>query len=793
MLRTFFKTAYRNLSKNKLFTVLNVIGLSLGMSISLLFVALLSFLSRFDDFHPHQERIYRVTTQVYDNNENPRYASAPFGLGQIMEEDFTGVEKVARIQRSLYGQAAYEEKKIWLNGYFADPEFFEIFKFPLLQGNVNTVLSNPNSIVLTETEALKFFGSEDAMGEIISMEPYGDFIVTGVVKDLPENSHMQFGAVASYATLASPSADVLPEDPEEWENFSGSYVYFLMREGSDPENIEKSLNEIASRKFTEKDFQVSFELQQLEEIVPGPVLRDQIGPNWSYFGILLTGLITLIILIPACSNYAHLSIAQSLERMREIGVRKVMGGQKKHIFLQFIVESTTIVLLALLFSYIIFEGIRTDLLSQMVETSPMDLSPTWTTFIGFILFALLVGVAAGAVPALYFSKISTLNALKGKEVKSRSRFSFRKVIITSQFMLSLGFIMAVVIIMRQYQYSVNYDFGFEQEDVLDVQLQGVDPQIFKHEFGKLNSLEEISMSSHLLGIAPAPERYIKTFDLSDSIKASSMSIDDSYISNLKLELIAGSDFGDNTAENSRLIIVNEEFLKTMVNKDSVGAMERSFILDDGRVVRIGGVLKDFHYSDLKEPIGNFFFEYDPQQFAYANIKMRKSEDVGGDLAAMEATWKRIGGEKDFTAQFFSNEIKDAYSFYKMIIKLWGFLGIMAITVACLGLLGTVSFNIRKRFKEISIRKVMGASTKRLVLLLSKDFVILMVIASLITIPIMFFWFNELLVSIQHYSVQIGFFEIIISLAIIMFLGLSTILSQTLKAANANPVDNLRSE
>lgn len=171
----------------------------------------------------------------------------------------------------------------------------------------------------------------------------------------------------------------------------------------------------------------------------------------------------------------------------------------------------------------------------------------------------------------------------------------------------------------------------------------------------------------------------------------------------------------------------------------------------------------------------------------------KSVDIAGDLAIMETLWKKIGGERDFTAQFFSNEIKDAYGFYKMIIKMWGFLGIMAITVACLGLLGTVSFNIRKRFKEISIRKVMGASTKRLVLLLSKDFVVIMIIASVITIPIMYFWFNELLVSVQHYSVQIGFFEILVSLIVILFLGLITILSQTLKAANANPVDNLRSE
>jgi len=325
-----------------------------------------------------------------------------------------------------------------------------------------------------------------------------------------------------------------------------------------------------------------------------------------------------------------------------------------------------------------------------------------------------------------------------------------------------------------------------------VELQGVDQQIFIHEFGKVNSIQEISMSSHLLGIAPAPQKYIKTFDLTDSIQAASISINESFISNLKLELLSGRDFGDNEFENSRLIIVNEEFMKTLYAKDSLGAMDQSFILEDGRVVKIGGVLKNFNYTNLRTPIKNFFFEYDPEKFKYANLKL-ESDDVAGDLAMMGTIWKKIGGERDFTAELFSNEIKDAYSYYKEVIRLWGFLGILAITVACLGLLGTVSFHIKKRYKEISIRKVLGSSTKRLVFLLSKDFIFIMLIASLITIPVMYYLFNFLLGSIQHYNVQIGFVEILLSLSIILFLGLSTILSQTFKAASANPVDNLRSE
>ena len=789
MLRNFFKTAIRNLAKNRFFTLLNVIGLSLGMSISLLFVALLVFLSRYDDFHPHKERIHRVTTQVYDREENPHYASAPVGVAQKLRDDIAGVDKVVRIHRSLGGDAVYGEKKLPLDGYFADPEFLEIFNFPLLKGDRKTALTKPNSLVITESEATKIFGGDVAMGEIIHLDGFGDFMITGILKDVPENSHMQFGAIASYATLASYTrAAFLPKE-EGWKSFSNSYVYMLLSQGTDPASIQRSLDDVAVRQYGKEKDKASFKLQALDNIVPSPELYDQIGPNWGYLGLFLVGLMTLIVLVPACSNYINLSISQSLERMKEIGVRKVMGGQKKQIILQFIVESTLIVLLALVLAYPVFELVRVDLLHQMVETSPMDLSPTWATFAGFFLFALLVGVAAGVVPAVYFSRISPIGALKGKELKTSRRSIFRKIVLTTQFMLSLGFIMAVVIMMRQYQFSLSYDLGFEQQNILDVELQNVDPQIFRNEYGKLSSVQRISSSSHILGIGSASKHFIRISHQVDSVETLSMSVDEAFIPNMELELLAGRNFTDNALENTRLIVVNEEFAKKLNLKNPLAATGRSFVLPDGREVGIAGILKNFHYSDLKEAIEPFYLEYDPGRFRYANLKM-ENRDVAGGLTAMEALWKKVGGKGRFTARLLSEEVRDAYSFYIIILKLWSFLGLLAITVACLGLLGMVSFTTKRRLKEISIRKVMGATSKSLVLLLSKDFVVLMVVASAITIPVVYVWFNYLLASLQRYRMEIGFLEVLVSLVIMLGLGLTTILSQTLKAANANPVDNL---
>ncbi len=791
MFRNFLKTAIRSLSKNKFFTILNVIGLGLGMSLTLLFIGLLAFLARFDNFHKDADCIYRVTTHLQDKQENPRLASAPAALAENLK-DYSAVEKVVRIHRSLYGNAVYAEKKIAISGYFAEPGFFDLFNFPLIKGNKASAISNPNSIVLSETDATKIFGSKEPVGETIKLEGYGDFMVTGIFRDPPQNSHMQFGAVASYATLNSFIRKDLPGDKDGWQTFNGSFIYMLLKKDADREKLTGFINGIAKERYAKADVKASFKLQALNEITPGPELWDPIGSNWSYLMLFITGAITLIVLVPACTNYINLSISQSLERMKEIGVRKVMGGQKKQIIMQFIIEATSIVLLALILSYGIYEVIRKDFLGQMVETSPMDLSPTWLTFLGFLLFALFIGAVAGFVPALYFAKLPATVALKGKEIKSTGRSYFRKFVLTIQFIISLGFIMAVVIMMRQYKYSVNYDLGFEQERVLDVDLQNMNAQIFKNEFQKLPAVERISMSSNLLGIAAEPERFMRTPDKFDSIAITSMSVDESFITNMKLSLLAGRDFSQDKAENARFIIVNEEFVKAMQLKEPSAAINKLITLTDSSELRIAGVVKSFHHSGLKEAVTPFFFESDPSKFSYANIKL-KNGDAVENIGSMEKLWKKIGGQGKFTGRLFKEEIRDAYNFYMMLVKFWGFLGLLAITVACLGLLGTVSFTIKKRVKEIGIRKVMGATVKNLVLMLSKDFIVLLVIASAITIPVMYFLFTSLLNNTQYYSMKIGVLEIVASIVIMLVLGLSTVLSQTLKAANANPVKNLKTE
>jgi putative ABC transport system permease protein len=794
MFKNYFKTATRNLSKNKFFTTLNVFGLALGMSLNLLYVAMVVFIFRFDNFHSNKENIYRVITHVRDRQENPSFASVPIGTAQLLKGNFTGLEKVVRIHKSAYQDVRYGDNQFPLKKYFVDAEYLSMFSFPLLQGNSATSLAKPNTMVITESAAARIFGDKDPMGELVFIEPFGEVMITGVANDMPKNTHLKVEALVSFATLTSYHGASFTDEEKNWNNFYNSYTYLQLTDHSSPSAIEAFLNEVAKEKYKTPEFQASFALQPLDTIVPGPELDNDLGNEWSYAEMLLMGILPMLILFAACSNYVSLAVSQSLRRMKEIGVRKVMGGQKRQIFMQFVMESTIIMLLAVTLSYFFFEIIRDETLSITGETDLVDLNPTLGTFTGFLFFALLVGFVAGIVPALHFSKIGPIHALKGNEsqTKKGSRFTLRKIVITCQFILSLGFTMAMVIMVQQYRYSINYNFGFGQEKILNVDLQQADPQLVKNEFEKLSFVSLMSMSSHPLGAGDVPGLYVKRIDRSDSLDASLMAIDENFIPNMGLHLVLGRNFTSDAGENSRLIIINEVFAKSLSPDNPSGAIDQVIILPDKREVRVVGILKDFHYANLQSPIGNFFFEYAPGNFRYANFYLQSTNERQAFLE-MEEAWKPVGNGNRFKSEFLSDQIRDAYAFYDSIVKMWGFMGLLAITIACLGLLGTVVFTVKNRVKEVSLRKVMGASSKSLVYLLSRDFIVLLAIASIVTVPGVYFLMELMLQEAQYYHAPIGSFEIVISLSVVLVLGLTTIFSQTLKAANTNPVDNLRVE
>lgn len=792
MFKNYFVVATRNLVKHKFFTIINVAGLAIGMSISLLLIAMLSFLWTYDNFHANKDRIYRVITKASDKQRNWEFASTPSVLADKLQNELTGIEKVIRIQSGFSPTVVKKNNEVPIPGYFVDPDFLDVFTFPLIRGNRTAALSKPNNILITEKAATKLFGTDDPVGKIIELKGIGSFEISGLLQNPPKNSHMQFELLASYQLLQTIGRDNIAGISDDVWEYRDSYVYLLLPENPAIEKIEKFLNEIPKTFYSKKeDLSATFELQSLLSIAPGRELYDQIGPDWGYASLSIFIVLTLLILLPACFNYANISISRALKRMKEIGLRKTLGGQRHQIFNQFIIETVLIAFVSLGLAIYLFTLVRGEFLSMMVSSDGLELKLDFRTIGYFIVFALLVGLFAGVVPAIYFSKLNPIQALKAQPTgKGFTKFNFRKALIVSQFALSLGFIMGVVVVFSQYRFTINYDFGFAKENLLDVELQGANPQLVKNELSKLAAVNSVSMSSGILGASGPEKSWVKN-PANDSVEVAQFFVDHQYIPNMNLSTIAGKNFSDDSLAK-KCVVVNEEFLKAFELEDPNAAVGQTFTAA-GEELLVIGVVRNFHYSDLREPIKSFFFRYDPSKFQYANIKVA-SNDIISTLANMETLWKKIGTDKKFNARFFDDEIKDAYSFYFAAIKICGFLGFLAISISCLGLLGMVVFTVENRMKEVGVRKVMGASAWSITIVLSRDFLKLMIIAGAIAVPLAYLFYENLyLQTQQYYHISIGMFEIGTSLMIMLALGLTTIFSQTMKAATANPVDTLRYE
>jgi putative ABC transport system permease protein len=788
MLKNYFLIAARNLARHKMFTIINVFGLAVGMSIGLLFIGMVSFVYTFDTFHANKDRIYRVITDTHEKMEDREMACTPVTLGAKIREEYPGVEKVVRINRTLTREVISVEKKIRFSGFFIDPEFFDVFTFPIVRGQKFNAQTKPNTILLTQTAAEKLFGKEDPLGKIVHLD-FADFEVGGVLKDVPTNSHMQFEMLAPYHALT----DLKPHDHFDFRSdidFWNNYVYLLLPADQSASGLQNYLDRVAGKMNAQnKTYSLDLKLQQFNDIAPGPDLSNQMGAEWGTIGFVVFGILTSLILLPACFNYASISISRALKRMKEIGLRKVVGGQRSQIFVQFIMESVVITLISLVLAYYLFFLARGEFESMIVE--PLDLTPSITTIIYFVLFAILVGVAAGFVPAMYFSRLNPVQSLKGKPARASSRFTFRKILIAAQFTLSLGFIMAVVVVLSQYRYIMNFDFGFNKENLFDVELQGTDPQIFKNEFEKISSVQKISMSSHVVGTGDVGREWVMSLDKSDSSETFQIAIDENYLSNFGLTLLAGKNFDANPELNRQKIIVNETFLKRFQIKSPHDAVDKSFLVA-GKEKYVAAVVKDFHYANLNVPIEEFYFSYEPEKFQVANIKVQ-SADMFGDISQMEEAWKKFENPMKFKAQFFDDEIEETYFFYMTMVKLVGGLGVLAITISCLGLLGMVVFTVENRVKEIGVRKVMGSSVMQIIMLLSKDYLKLLLIAAAIAIPVTYWIMDMYYQEAQYYRATIGVVEVLISLLIMVLLGGLTIFSQTTRAARTNPVETLRHE
>lgn len=786
MLKNYLIVAVRNLYQYRYFSVLNAFGLAIGMSISLLLISMYSYISTYDNFHTERENIYSITARRTEGVEQFDFASSPAALAEKLAGELGGLREVIRLNSSFEGQVKTDKENIPLRGYYADANFFSVFSFDMLNGNPTRALAKPYTVVLTESAAIKLFGGHDVVGKQIEVEGLGYFEITGLMKDHPKNTHLEFEAIASYSTL--PPATGTTET--SWSDFANQYTYVVLGAETSLEELRHYLVRTAAAVYHNTPVKVSFMPMALDDLVTTD-LRNAIGPQWERSGFVVFGIIALIILLPGCFNYTNISIARALKRSKEIGLRKAMGGLKNQIFLQFITETVVITLIALVGALFIFMLIRSEFQSMLVEASALDLRLTVRTLGAFLLFAVLVGLMAGVFPALYFAGLNPIQALKSQtNQKGLSAMRLRKGLTIFQFGLSFCFIVCMIVFSRQYNTLLNFDFGFQRDNIINVELKQANSALLKTEFAKLSPVQAVALSSGSLGISSS-RTWLQHTNSPDSIEVNQLFVDPDYFTVFNLQLIEGRIFPSDNWQREQFLIVNEAFLKAN-QIDTPGDVIGRTYLADGQELSVLGVLKDFHYAPPGVPISSFVFRMDPSQFTQANLSADVA-DVYEVFSALEKTWKTVSAREPFEAAFFNDELNEAYVSYRALLKIAGFLGLLAITISVLGLLGMVVYTSETRVKEVSIRKVLGASATTITILLSKDYLRLILWAILFALPVAFFVFEVVFSRIPGYQVNLTLPDMVLSAFALLALGLITITSQTYKTALANPADTLKSE
>lgn len=781
----YLKVGFRNLQRHKYFTILNMIGLAIGMSVSLLIITLFVSITNYDEFHVNKKNIYRVLTFTSTGNE---YASAPALLGERLKTEFPGIKEVVQVDRNLYISEPQPKLPVFVHGFYVDPAFLSTFTFPLVKGDPKTALQNPHSIVITEKNAKRIFGDLEPMGKSIFVNGVA-YEITGVMKDYPPASHLDFHVLAPYSAISKHQLDV-PVN-EGWSEFQRHYVYLQLNDGEDPSKLQAYLDNVAAEVYkSNADFKATFRLQALGDITPGPQLDDEIGPSWTYLSFVVAGGIALLILLPACFNYTNISIARALKRAKEIGLRKTLGGLRRQIFAQFIAETVIVTVFSLILSCALFILARGEFQAMLISANSLDFSLTFERFFYFLVFAVFTGFIAGVFPAIHFSRLNPIDAMKNNiPSKKLSGVKVRKALIVFQFALCLFFILTLVIFNKQYRYAMNFDLGFGEENILDVDLYQANHEVVRNEFSKLSFVQKVSFSSSVMGHG-VPATWSSLEGSMDSTEVFYMFVDGNFIENMDVKLLAGTTFDNNYKNGETSVIINQTLMKRFNfagPSEAIGQMVRV----DTLALKIIGVVKDFHFWQLHAPPGNFFFRSNPDEFRLANVKIATT-DAQLAMEEMDKTWHKFSNGGVFKATFLSDATSAAFYQYRAVLRLFGGLGILAISISCLGLLGMVVYTAESKTKEVGIRKVMGASRMSLAFLLSREFLKLMAIASLFAIPITLL-LDKALSGMDHYRVAISFFDILLGLIAMFALGIVTMASQTWKTASINPAETLKYE
>ncbi len=794
MFKNFIKLSWRKIKSDKTFSFINIVGLSIGLTITILLFLFVMQERSFDKMYANKDRIYRALLNTTEKANNETWSTVPAALSPNAKTEIPEIENSTRLWDHDFGSTAFieaeNEQYVEPKMYYADAAFFEIFQIEFISGNPSTALERPNTIALSETTAKKYFGTSNAVGKTLVVDNDEVMEITGIYKDFPENSSLDGDLIASFSSVG------FYEEPS-WSNASFE-TFFLLKKGSKMANVETKLSTLLNEKVKKEDQWYTFGLQPLEKIhlFSSNIQKGNSSKKGSIEEVRNFSLLAILILLIACINYMNLATARSQKSTKDVGINKTLGASGKVLIFRFFIETGFVTLIAIIIAVILtfitiplFESVTGSVLSNRPLTS--------LPFIAAILIIwFMTTLIAGSFPALHLSRFSPMEVMRSSKETRNFSAVLRKGLVIVQFSASVVLIISALVIYTQLQFIQNKNLGYNPENILAISTSAVkknsDKESLIKRFRQLPEVSSATMSQGYPGLSVSGRTLYKNINSEEGINIQTNRSEDGISDVLQLHFLAGRGLPENKNEKDSVVdvVLNKKAVE-FLGISPQEAVGKHISLQLGANSYVVGVVDNFNFSSLHSPIGAYAFNNGHEPLRYLLVRFKSSE-MPSTLDKFEKIYKDIVPASAFDYSFLDKNVELMYASERRTAKVALIFSGLAIFVACLGLFGLAAFMAEQRTKEIGVRKILGASVTGITALLSKDFIKLVLIALIIAFPLAY-WIAEKWLQEFAYRIEINWQIFVFAGIISVFIAFVTVSFQAVKAAISNPINSLRNE
>ena len=797
MFQNYFKVTFRSLKRHKAYSFINFAGLAVGMACCILILTYVHWELSYDRYHERSARIFRLAVNGDINDRAFNIACVNNPPGPYLAREWPEVETAARIRPRNRCGITFEDKRFMEEGVmWADASLFEVFSFPLKTGAPETALKNPYTAVITAGMALKYFGEANPIGRVLRIDDQADYTITAVMEDVPENSHFTFDLLLSNETRYV----VNKAQMTRWMGDFNNYTYLLLRPGVNPADLEARFPALVEKQMgrilNAIGGKITYILQPLTSIHLHSRLEGEIAPVSDIAYVYIFSCVAVFILLLACINFMNLSTARSANRAREVGMRKVHGAVKSTLVRQFLGESMIYSFASLGLALLLVEAVMPlfrSFSARQLHIPYFELGWLIPALLGL---AFLVGLAAGSYPAFYLARFQPFHVLKSSFAAGRSRSRFRQILVTFQFAVSTILIIGTAVILSQVSYMKNKRLGFDEERVIVVNVtndrmqDSLDP--VKQEMRMVPGVSNVAMSSHVPGWGGRHNVCLpEGFAADESVMMGIIGVDSDFLPALGIELAAGRNFSlEFPSDPDKSVLINETAARKFGWEEPVGKTIRE--LDDREILKtVVGVVEDYHFMSLHNTIEPMLITNARDNYGALIIKLGPGA-LARALESLQARWDSVMPGIPFDFYFLDQEFDSQFRAEESLSRIFAYFSLLAIFIACLGLFGMAAYTTEKRTKEIGIRKVLGASSGQLILLLNREFAVLVILANLAAWPLVYLLARRWLADFA-YRTSLSLAMFLLCALAVFAIGILTVSYQSIRAAHADPVDSLKYE